>query len=113
MGKGVRYWIQWLPWSLALLAVVLMSLLAVRLGPVGRGVLNLAAILPGQETLAVPAGKFIVIYAATALAGLALFILLPRRISSKAVVTSIFFASVACRAALLPLPPSDDTNRYL
>jgi hypothetical protein len=67
--------------------------------------------LPGN--LALPAGGFILLFAATWLTSLAMLLFFPETLSTSQSCILILIMALVCRMALLPQPPSDDINRYL
>ncbi|MBT3294260.1 MAG: glycosyltransferase [Verrucomicrobia bacterium] len=87
--------------------ILLLAIVAARAGAPGLHGLR----LPWLGTL--PAGRFIAIWCGTWVAGLGLLLALPRGLSPRQAGGLILVLALLCRLALLPMPPSDDINRYL
>jgi hypothetical protein len=67
--------------------------------------------LPGNHVI--PAGGFILLFAATWLVSLAMLLFFPEHLPVGNTCLLIFMLALTCRLLLLPHPPSDDINRYL
>lgn len=65
-------------------------------------------LLPG-----IPGGVFILLYSATWLAMLGLFLFFPRNLTARKGAVIILLLGLVCRLVLLPHAHSDDVNRYL
>jgi Glycosyl transferase family 2 len=61
----------------------------------------------------IPAGGFILLYAAIWAICMGLLLTFPRGLNPKKALILLFASAILCRALLLPHPPSDDINRYL
>ncbi|HSO18294.1 MAG TPA: glycosyltransferase, partial [Desulfosarcina sp.] len=61
----------------------------------------------------IPAGPFVLLFAATWISGLALFILFPRFPDTRRSAVTLMALALVFRVLLLPHPPSDDIYRYL
>lgn len=93
--------------------MALLCLIGGQIGHPGAGLLQLA--WPGSDAaaFALPAGPFILLFAATWLGALLALLLFPRWLPWRQAGAAIFGVALLCRLLLLPHPASDDVNRYL
>ncbi len=110
-------------WFLFALAAIIMASLCFwggRFGFIGKYPLDLAwltSIFP--RPLVLPAGRFMILFALTWFACLALVVVFPRRLgfggatAARGGATVILTLALLCRLLLLPHPHSNDVNRYL
>ena len=93
-------------------AVACMFLLCLK-GEAGVSGKNTLDIALGDTRLFVPAGKFILLFSATWVICMVMFLVYPRGMSRASAGMLILVPAMLCRMALFAHDPSDDMNRYL
>lgn len=97
---------EWLPYAVAVLLLIVLCCAGGRFRDIGRTPLLFLG-------YTFHSGCFIVLFAATWTACLALTLCFPRSVSRRRRIRAILVPALICRVCLLPFPPSDDMNRYL
>ena len=109
-------WIRIQVWCLFLASAIAMVILCFQgghWGGIGHHSFSLTWPLQGNEPWVVPAGGFMLLWAATFTAYSLLFFTLPRGLSPPTMAAVILMLAIICRVMLLPHPPSNDSYRYL
>ena len=90
------------------LIFIFLSALGGAFGVIGKNPLHIPF-----TNIVIHSGSFMLLFAATWISGLLLFIIWPRTLNGRQGLLLMFAIAIISRIALMPAPPSDDINRYL
>ena len=104
---------SWAPFGVATILFFALCIWGGFGGSIAEHSLQLKWNIIGDDTFVIPAGRFILLFSMTWVIGLAMLLLLPRKLSAAKICLLILALALMFRLPLLAQNPSDDINRYL